>query len=313
MTHIVCDAMNFLHRCRIGAQGPFALQFNAHRNLRSQLDKLGATSCDFVFEGKARERIALDASYKANRDISKKSEAERSTLHDFFAAVEDLKPSLLSLPITICANPSFEADDVIAALAIQRATETEDDVIVVSNDSDFTQLVGKYDQLRVWNPRAKEFLSAPDYDYVTWKSLRGDGSDNVPAVDKCGDKLAEKLSSDMDALSEWLDEKDGRWERYAINRILIEFACVDDVLTGTLASVGSWNLAALKSEFLRWKAFSLLTGVALDRFEQTYGKMKTDTVITTSHSGSAAFLANNCHGRLFLGSPECDVVMINYA
>jgi len=75
----------------------------------------------------------------------------------------------------------------------------------VSNDTDFIQLIQEYSHVKVWNPIKKEYLRAPDdYDYVTWKSLRGDGSDNIPGIQGVGDKTASDLASDPNKLSEFL-------------------------------------------------------------------------------------------------------------
>jgi 5'-3' exonuclease len=277
---LVIDAMNFFHRCRVGLKGQFALHFNAFRNLRAEIARHpAATKAILVFEGKSKRQLDLDVEYKANRDIKLRSEAEQSNLLQFFADVAEIKTMFAScLPLEMLSNPDFEADDVIAALADEASKRGEASVIV-SNDSDFTQIVGRRELVSVWNPRMKSFVQQPDYDYVTWKSLRGDGSDNVQAVDGCTDKLAARLASDFDAMALWLDEKSERWDRYALNRFLIEFADPASVLPGI---VSSWKTQGydtkfceetLKQHFDLMGTNSLLSEASLARFRETYGKL----------------------------------------
>jgi len=78
---------------------------------------------------------------------------------------------------------------------------------VVSNDTDFIQLIQQYSHVKVWNPIKKEFLEAPeDYDYITWKSLRGDGSDNIPGIPGIGDKTAADIASNPARLAKFLED-----------------------------------------------------------------------------------------------------------
>ena len=108
--------------------------------------------------------------------------------------------------IPILSLRGYEADDVIGTLARQ-AVEAETNVVIVSGDKDFQQLV----RPRVWllNPgrggpasveeqwvsveNGAERLGVPP-EYVTdYLALVGDSSDNVPGVKGIGDKTAREL------------------------------------------------------------------------------------------------------------------------
>jgi hypothetical protein len=105
----------------------------------------------------------------------------RLTREDF-RRQKDLIVDLLAkhFPISVVQHPDFEADDVVYNLVNNSTRAAE--FTIVSTDSDFTQMLQEFKNVRLYNPVTKKFVKAPDHDYVLWKSLRGDGSDNIPAL-----------------------------------------------------------------------------------------------------------------------------------
>ena len=96
--------------------------------------------------------------------------------------------------------------------------------VLVSSDTDFIQLIQEYSHVQLYNPIKKEFVEAPvDYDYVTWKSLRGDSSDNIPGIPGIGDKTADKIASDPVALKEFITRPEVS-EIFTRNYDLINFS-----------------------------------------------------------------------------------------
>ncbi|HEX5435674.1 MAG TPA: DNA polymerase I [Gemmatimonadaceae bacterium] len=139
--------------------------------------------------------------YKATRE--KLSEELQS---DFDRGMERIAELLAAYRIPVLSLEGYEADDVIGTLARQGA-EADVNVVIVSGDKDFQQLV----QPRVWllNPgrggpasvdeqwvgmdNASDRLGVPP-EYVTdYLALVGDSSDNVPGVRGIGDKTATEL------------------------------------------------------------------------------------------------------------------------
>jgi len=139
--------------------------------------------------------------YKATRE--KLSEELQS---DFDRGMDRICEMLDAYRIPIMSVPGYEADDVIGTL-VAKSVDAGLNVVVVSGDKDFQQLV----KPRVWllNPgrggpasveehwvgveNAKERLGvAPEFvtDYL---ALVGDSSDNVPGVRGIGDKTASEL------------------------------------------------------------------------------------------------------------------------
>jgi 5'-3' exonuclease len=61
-----------------------------------------------------------------------------------------------------------------------------------------------------------------------WKAIRGDVSDNIPAIDKkIGDKTAAKLATNKDILDEKLKNVRVR-DRFELNKRLIMFEYIPD-------------------------------------------------------------------------------------
>jgi DNA polymerase-1 len=139
--------------------------------------------------------------YKATRE--KLTEELQS---DFDTGMERISQLLEAYRIPILLLPGFEADDVIGTLARQ-GVAAEVNVVIVSGDKDFQQLV----QPRVWllNPgrggpasveeqwvsveNGAERLGVPPARVTDYLALVGDSSDNVPGVKGIGDKTAREL------------------------------------------------------------------------------------------------------------------------
>lgn len=139
--------------------------------------------------------------YKATRE--KLTEELQS---DFDTGMERICQLLDAYRIPILSLAGFEADDVIGTLARQ-GVEAATNVVIVSGDKDFQQLV----RPGVWllNPgrggpagveeqwvsveNGAERLGVPPRHVTDYLALVGDSSDNVPGVKGIGDKTACEL------------------------------------------------------------------------------------------------------------------------
>jgi len=134
-------------------------------------------------------------SYKANRD------ATPDILREQMGIVRQVVETL-QLPIV--TQPGFEADDVIATLAVRAEAEGRD-VIIVTGDRDSYQLVRDPHIRVLYNKRGVSDYALYDEagifertgvtpeQYVEYAALRGDPSDNLPGVPGVGEKTAAKL------------------------------------------------------------------------------------------------------------------------
>jgi DNA polymerase-1 len=150
--------------------------------------------------------------YKATRE--KLTEELQS---DFDRGMERICALLDAYRVRILTCPGYEADDVIGTLARQAVTQ-DVNVIVVSGDKDFQQLVrpgiwllnpgrggpGAIEEQWVSTENGSERLGVPPALVTDYLALVGDTSDNVPGVRGIGDKTAAELVNSYGPLEEIL-------------------------------------------------------------------------------------------------------------
>jgi 5'-3' exonuclease len=136
------------------------------------------------------------AEYKSTR--AKLGEELRA---DFDLALEQVGALLAAFRVPVLAVPGYEADDVIATIARREAAAGRQ-VVIVSGDKDFHQLVGP--RIALLNPgrggpagveehwvderNATERLGVPPQQVPAYLALVGDTSDNVPGVKGIGER-----------------------------------------------------------------------------------------------------------------------------
>lgn len=136
---------------------------------------------------------------------------------DFTRGMERIHALLEAFRVPVLSVPGYEADDVIGALA-ERGVEDGLNVVVVSGDKDFQQLVrpgvwllnpgrggpAAIDEQWVGLENASDRLGVPPERTVDYLALVGDASDNVPGVKGIGDKGAQALIHEFGALEDIL-------------------------------------------------------------------------------------------------------------
>ena len=125
---------------------------------------------------------------------------------DFDTAIEQVSALLAAFRVPVLAIEGYEADDVIGTVA-RREAEAGRQVVIVSGDKDFYQLIGP--RVALLNPgrggaagveehwvderNAAERLGIPPSQVADYLALVGDSSDNVPGVRGIGEKGAVQL------------------------------------------------------------------------------------------------------------------------
>ena len=209
---LIIDSHNLLHRARYGfGEGPHKVYFNFFRMLKGELKIHDPDIVYIVDEGRATISKNLSEDYKANR----------KKLHDpdFWREKDEIFETIKKVSgFVYMRHPERECDDVIGYLASE--VHKNDSVTIVSTDSDFIQLIN--DNVSLWHPKKKQYVSPWHCDYVTWKALRGDSSDNISGVSGVGPKRADALASDAAFLQSFLDDDPKRREQYELSRALVK-------------------------------------------------------------------------------------------
>ena len=150
--------------------------------------------------------------YKATRE--KLTEELQS---DFDTGMDRICQLLEAYRIPILSLEGYEADDVIGTLARQ-GVDAKVNVVIVSGDKDFQQLVrpgiwllnpgrggpASVEEQWVGMENASERLGVPPDRVTDYLALVGDSSDNVPGVKGIGDKTAAELVASYSSLDEIL-------------------------------------------------------------------------------------------------------------
>jgi DNA polymerase-1 len=158
-------------------------------------------AASFDLAGKTfRDEIVTD--YKANRAAMPDDLAEQ---------IDWVHQACEAMGVPIVTASGYEADDVIGTLAT-RAVSAGFEVVIVSIDKDFFQLVGQ--GIRVYDPREDgawfdesgvvEKFGVPPGQVVDVLALVGDTSDNVAGVPGIGKKGAVDLVSQFGSLDSLL-------------------------------------------------------------------------------------------------------------
>ena len=160
-----------------------------------------------IFDGKggSKRRRDIYPDYKLgrkpltrlNRTYDMTTEKDEQDLMRYELVI--VAKALMKLPITTITLDHVEADDIISYIA-QHVGENGGESIIYSTDKDFLQLVG--DDIKVWNPvRKKTYIPeivVEDYEihpnnFLLYRALTGDTSDNLPGIKGLGMKTLLKI------------------------------------------------------------------------------------------------------------------------
>lgn len=128
---------------------------------------------------------------------------------ELYAQLPVTKDVIEAFNIPLLEQPGYEADDIIGSLAKQH--EKQLDVVIVTGDMDELQLVSNHttvftmrkgftDTVEYDEEAVKEKYGVTPKEFITYKALKGDLSDNIPGVSGVGDKTATDLVSKYHSL-----------------------------------------------------------------------------------------------------------------
>jgi 5'-3' exonuclease len=178
------------------------------KSLGYAIKMIDPTKIVIVFDGVggSNNKRNLYPEYKGNRNKS------RMTNYSIFSSKEEESESinnqmgrliqyLQCLPVTIICIDGIEADDVIGYLAVKFENfALTNEVTIMSADKDFLQLTSEKTQ--VYSPTKKKLykpkevideFNVSNLNFINYKMLMGDESDNLPGVSGLGPKKLLKL------------------------------------------------------------------------------------------------------------------------
>ncbi len=173
--------------------------------------KKGSDYAAFVLDAPQKTfRHDLFEMYKSHR---------RPTPDSFKVQLPYVKELVSAMGIRVLEVPGYEADDVIATLAL-KGRERFDETLIVTADKDILQIVG--DGIKVWRivkgiselevydeDKVRERFGVPPEGIPHLLALMGDAVDDVPGVRGIGEKTAKSLVQrfgDLDTIYKNLDK-----------------------------------------------------------------------------------------------------------
>ena len=184
------------------------------KSIGYQIREFNPTRVVVTFDGKngSQKRKKIHEGYKANRKKNRfrvnrqyqgmmDEEQERLSMKQQFVWLNDV---LDYLPVQTMIYDGIEADDVIGYLTT-RVLKEDEEVVIVSTDKDFLQLVS--DRVKVFSPTKKKIYDreAVKEEFGIWpqnillyRTMDGDKSDNIPGVKGCGIKTLLKRFPELE-------------------------------------------------------------------------------------------------------------------
>jgi DNA polymerase I len=266
MKILFLDAYNLIYRARSGfTGGDYPVVYNFFRSIRPIIETFDPDKVYFVLEGVPQFRKNLsEGSYKGNR------KSAGDDFHRQKTAIINLVSALM--PFETIRHPNLECDDAIATMSTIHANKG-DSVTIVSSDSDFIQLLNLENvDIKLYNPIRKKFIKAPDYDYVTWKALRGDATDNIAGIPGVGDKTATKIIKSPSKMKALLENKEKR-EIFERNVNLIRLVNFENNISELERNTGTGDFEMLYGAFEDLGFDSMLKEKTWNKFIKTFGRL----------------------------------------
>jgi len=166
----------------------------------------------------AGKRLEIFSDYKAGRI---------KPADDFYAQLPILREVLEAFDWPLYELDQYEADDIMGTFAAQ-AKEEGVEACLITGDYDLLQLIddntgvyitrtGSSDLVRYDDEAFEAKYGVKVSQFVDYKALVGDSSDNIPGVPRVGPKAAESLLNaygDLDGIYEHVGEVKGAQQKY---------------------------------------------------------------------------------------------------
>lgn len=167
-----------------------------------------------LWDGRAEWRFDLLPSYKSNRSNDPKKLADKEAYKEQGPYI---RRALTHLGVRQMTVGTHEADDMAGFMVSSMSRNPENDIVLISGDQDWLQLVRNNVSWRDMRDDAKIINSKNFYDktgyktpfaFLEGKCLQGDASDVIPGVGGIGEKGAPEFLAQFGSIKEFWRQVD---------------------------------------------------------------------------------------------------------
>lgn len=162
---------------------------------------------------------------KIYQDYKKNRKCDIEIGKFFKMTFNTLIPQLINNGAILVSVPEAEADDIAAILTNYLLETTNENIIIITNDNDYLQLIN--DNVQIFNLPGNDLRKRIIYDPETdlkIKIILGDKSDNIlPVFKKCNKKQAFEFVQNSKLLNKELESSNQLVNNYKLNNLLINF------------------------------------------------------------------------------------------
>lgn len=214
---LIVDAQNRCHAAyhaykRLSYKGDsVAVLYGLPSMIKGLIRQFDADDIYVVWDGaRSKIRNKLYPEYKGGRE--RKATFDRE---DFEKQKNIVMRMLYYLGVKQILNPIAEADDVITTLTLKLRRAGHDNIIIVSGDKDFHQLITRF--VTVYSESRKKLIHhrncKEEFGYhppqtVDYLTLVGDDSDNIKGYPGMGEKRTTDLLDKYGSLVDFIDSGD---------------------------------------------------------------------------------------------------------
>jgi len=227
MNEVKCDMLfidgrNALYRSIYGGHADRSKSNRSHsqyhfftiflRNMADWLNRFRPTSVHMFWDAPRATvwRRKILPTYKNReksdyvRDISADLEITTQVAHEFLDV----------MGVRQYERACMEADDLIYAATCNAHPRN---TVIVSTDSDMTQIPYKFHSSVVYHPKRSVEITAPEHDPCIMKSVVGDTADTIPGYKGIGPVNGAKMCADPQVLNDYLN----LYDRYIFKRNMV--------------------------------------------------------------------------------------------
>ncbi len=181
---------------------------------------------DYLAEGPDYLAVSFDLGRTFRDDLFGDYKGTREKMpDDLRVQIERIQDLVRAFNVPILTAEGFEADDVLGTVA-RHAALAGVDVVIITGDRDLLQLADERVTIRLAGQKlkdskdygpaeVKERFGLTPIEYIDYKALVGDTSDNIPGVPGVGEKTATELLQkygSLDAIYAHIDEVANRFK-----------------------------------------------------------------------------------------------------